>query len=157
MAGRRPKPTALKLITGNPGRRVMNAKEPKPRRAIPACPECLDDAGKVAWSRLSALLDGMGLLTLADSYALERLADIYSEILQCRTVIQRDGRTYTVTTKEGSTLKKSHPAVNQLRAADAQFKSYMVEFGLTPSSRARVQTQAPDDDEKSLLDEFFVP
>jgi P27 family predicted phage terminase small subunit len=143
------------LITGNPGKRPMNVKEPRPARGIPDCPGHLDDAGKMAWGRLSVLLDAMGVLTVADCYALERLADIYSEILECRTLIRRDGRTYAVTTKEGDTLIKSNPAVNQLHAADMRFKGYLVELGLTPSARTKVQA-APDDDKMTdPLAEFF--
>jgi hypothetical protein len=40
-AGRRPKPTRLKLITGNPGKRPLNRNEPNPKRIIPACPDFL--------------------------------------------------------------------------------------------------------------------
>lgn len=155
MAGRRPKPTALKLVTGNAGKRKINASEPKPRREIPSCPAHLSDSGKVAWGRLSVLLDRMGVLTEADSFALERLADCYTDILECRILIERDGRTYPTTTMQGDTLIKGNPAVNQLRAADAQFKSYLVEFGLTPAARSKVHATPDDDDKKDPLAEFF--
>ena len=36
MAGRKPKPTALKKLEGNPGKRKLNAKEPVPAKGIPA-------------------------------------------------------------------------------------------------------------------------
>jgi len=38
MAGRRPKPRALKLITGNPGRRPIPDDEPEPELGRPAEP-----------------------------------------------------------------------------------------------------------------------
>lgn len=155
MAGRRPKPTALKLVQGNPGKRAIPKKEPKPKREIPSCPAYLDDNGKVAWGRLSVLLDRMGVMTEADGLALERLVDCYADILECRKLIERDGRTYTTSTAQGDTLIKGNPAVNQLRAADAQFKSYLVEFGLTPAARSKVQATPDDDDKKDPLAEFF--
>ena len=34
----------------------------------------------------------------------------------------------------GEILIKANPAAMQLHAADAQFKSYLIEFGLTPST-----------------------
>lgn len=155
MAGRRPKPTALKLVAGNPGKRATNKREPKPRREIPSCPAHLSDDGKVAWGRLSVLLDRMGVLTEADTAALERLCDCYADILESRELIKTDGRTYKVSTQSGDTLIKANPAVAQLRAADSQFKSYLVEFGLTPAARSKVQA-TPDDDEKDdPLKEFF--
>jgi P27 family predicted phage terminase small subunit len=155
MAGRRPKPTVLKLVEGNPGKRAINKCEPKARREVPSCPAHLGDSGKVAWGRLSVLLDRMGVLTEADGAALERLCDCYTDILECRKLIEADGRTYKTTTAQGDTLIKANPAVAQLRAADAQFKSYLVEFGLTPSARSKVHA-APDDDQKEdPLAEFF--
>jgi hypothetical protein len=38
MRGRRPKPTRLKVLTGNPGKRPLNMDEPQPEPAIPDCP-----------------------------------------------------------------------------------------------------------------------
>ena len=148
MAGRRPTPTALKLVTGNPGKRAVNKKEPKPEAKAPACPSHLDAKGKATWKKLCALLGGMGVLTEADGLALERLVDCYSDILECRKLIERDGRTYTTLDQNSNTLIKNNPAVNQLRAADSQFKSYLVEFGLTPAARTKVNVDLPDGDEK---------
>lgn len=148
MAGRRPTPTALKLVTGNPGKRALNKKEPKPAAKAPPCPPHLDNDAKSVWKRLCALLKKMGVLTEADGLALERLCDCYSDILRCRELIERDGRTYTTIDQNSNTLIKNNPAVNQLRAADAQFKSYLVEFGLTPAARSKVIVDPPDDDKK---------
>lgn len=36
--GTKPKPTHLKLVTGNPGKRALNRKEAKAKAAIPAPP-----------------------------------------------------------------------------------------------------------------------
>jgi phage terminase small subunit len=55
----------------------------------------------VAWGKLTVLLDGMGILTVADTLALERLCDIYADILQLRLTIADEGRTYTVQTEGG--------------------------------------------------------
>ncbi|MDD6036563.1 MAG: response regulator [Lachnospiraceae bacterium] len=41
MAGRKPKPTAVKELEGNPGKRKLNKKEPKPEKGMPECPEWL--------------------------------------------------------------------------------------------------------------------
>jgi hypothetical protein len=38
MPGPPPKPTHLKLVTGNPGRRPLNKREPKPKPGIPSVP-----------------------------------------------------------------------------------------------------------------------
>lgn len=41
MAGRKPKPTAIKKLEGNPGKRKLNTKEPAPVKGMPTCPEWL--------------------------------------------------------------------------------------------------------------------
>jgi len=156
MAGRRPKPTVLRLVTGNPGKRAINKREPKPLRDIPPCPDHLYDSGKIAWDRLSAMLDSMGVMTEADAYTLERLCDCYTDILECRLLIERDGRTYTVVGQDGSALIKHNPAVAQLRAADSQFKSYLVEFGLTPAARSKVHAEPNGEEKQDPLSKFFA-
>lgn len=104
MAGRRPKPTHLKVVTGNPGKRKLNDKEPQPAKEIPSPPSHLTDWGKVAWGRLTLLLDQMGVLTVADTFALERLCDLYAEILRLRQQIDIEGNIYTTKTLVGDFL-----------------------------------------------------
>ena len=41
MAGRKPKPTAVKKLEGNPGKRKLNTKELVPAKGMPACPDWL--------------------------------------------------------------------------------------------------------------------
>lgn len=153
MAGRRPKPSHLKVVTGNPGKRKLNDKAPRPAREIPDPPAHLTDWGKVAWGKLTVLLDGMGVLTVADGLALERLCDIYADILQLRNTIAVEGRTYTVQTDNGF-LIKPHPAVAMLADADRRFKSYLVEFGLTPAARVKVNADGGEK-EADPLNQFF--
>ncbi|WP_084977908.1 phage terminase small subunit P27 family [Plesiomonas shigelloides] len=154
MAGRRPKPTHLKVVTGNPGNRKLNDQEPKPRREVPSPPEHLTDWGKMAWVKVSLLLDDMGVLTVADSLALERLCDIYADILQLRETIAIEGRTYTTKTQMGDFLIKANPAVAMLADADRRFKSYLVEFGLTPAARTKVKVDGGEEKEDPLS-QFF--
>ena len=52
MAGRKPKPTALKKLEGNPGKRKMNTKEPVPGKGMPDCPKWLLPEAKEEWKRL---------------------------------------------------------------------------------------------------------
>ncbi|BGI51985.1 MAG: phage terminase small subunit P27 family [Candidatus Hamiltonella defensa (Ceratovacuna japonica)] len=154
MAGRRPTPTALKLVTGNPGRRPLNSAEPTPPYSAQP-PTHLSNTAKDTWERLTQLLNSMSVLTLADAFALERLCDIYDEILRYRAMIQRKGETFEVHSQNG-VLIKANPAVSMLSDADKRFKSYLVEFGLTPAARTKVRThdKATHPDE---LDEFFSP
>jgi phage terminase small subunit len=51
--GRPPKPTALKVLEGNPGKRPLNQNEPKPEKKAPNCPSWLLPDAKKEWRRLS--------------------------------------------------------------------------------------------------------
>ena len=66
MRGRKPKPTVIKILEGNPGKRAINGAEPKPPRTLPTCPEHLSAAAKAEWKRLAKTLNQVGLLTQAD-------------------------------------------------------------------------------------------
>lgn len=150
------KPTALKLIAGNPGKRALPKHEPQFKQGVGQPPETLDSVGAQCWKRLAALLDRTGVLTEPDGYALERMCDAYADIEACKTLIERDGRTYTTKNAAGDSLIKTHPAVGQLRAADALFKSYLVEFGLTPAARSKVHA-TPDADADPMARFFPHP
>ena len=66
MAGRRPKPTAMKKLEGNPGKRKLNMVEPMPEKGMPECPKWLLPEAKVEWSRLCQKLSEKGVLTEID-------------------------------------------------------------------------------------------
>lgn len=151
------KPTALKLVTGNPGKRALPKHEPRFRRGVGQPPESLDSIGVQCWKRLSILLDRTGVLTEPDEFALERMCDVYADVQACKALIERDGRTYTVTDADGSKLIKQNPAVTQLRAADTLFKAYLTEFGLTPSARSKVHAEPDGDFADDPMARFFAP
>lgn len=97
----------------------------------------------------------MGVLTEADTAALERLCDCYSDILICRESLIADGWTYKTVDAQGNTLIKGNPAATQLRAADSQFKAYLIEFGLTPAARSKVHGNPEEETKADPLKEFF--
>lgn len=81
MAGRRPKSAALKLVTGNPGKRPINEDEPV---AVPGWPE-KPKLGKVAsgeWQRLAEILEGEFRLSPADGPHLLGAAVAYESALE---------------------------------------------------------------------------
>jgi phage terminase small subunit len=53
--GPKPKPTELKIIEGNPGKRPLNKNEPRPPRLSPQCPNWLLPEAKKEWKRLGRL------------------------------------------------------------------------------------------------------
>ena len=78
MAGRKPKPTAIKELEGNPGKRKLNKKEPKPEKGMLVCPEWLLPEAKVEWKHLSEKLNQMGVLTEVDMAAFAAYCQSYA-------------------------------------------------------------------------------
>jgi phage terminase small subunit len=76
--GRPPKPTALKILQGNPGKRPLNRAEPTLEIADPERPEHLDEVACQEWDRLVPVLKRMRVLTEADRIALGNLCQTYS-------------------------------------------------------------------------------
>ena len=70
MRGRRPKPTRLKVPTGNPGKRPMNKHEPKPEPVVPDCPAEFGLVARREWDRLASELAKLKILTALDRAAL---------------------------------------------------------------------------------------
>ena len=69
MVGRRPKPTALKKLEGNPGKRKLNEREPK-FEGRATCPKDLDPLAKKEWRRVCRQLEEKNLLTTVDRNSL---------------------------------------------------------------------------------------
>src|SRR5690349_19276749 len=91
MRGRRPKPTRLKMLTGNPGNRPLHADEPKPEEAIPECPPELGPVARAEWDRLVVELAALRLLTNLDRAALAAYCGAYALWAEAMEAIQKYG------------------------------------------------------------------
>ena len=76
MRGRKPKPTTLKLLDGNPGKRTINDREPAALAGVPEPPGWLDDEARAEWFRMVKMLGDMRLLSPADHAMLEAYCTI---------------------------------------------------------------------------------
>lgn len=141
MRGRKAQPTALKLVKGNPGKRPLNSREPKPKRVIPSPPDHMSQEAMVHWGRLSVMLDRMGVLTEADGWALEQTCLLYQDMIELRAEVATRGRVYVTKNTTGDEMRRPNPEVAMLADADRRFRGYLAEFGLTPAARARVVSE----------------
>lgn len=139
----RPKPTALKLLQGNPGKRKINPNEPKPDPIVPSCPKHLRGAAKSEWVRITKHLAKLNMVTPVDRAALAMYCQVYGEWAEAIREIDRLGKVYT--TKNGNIIQS--PYVGFAHRAMELAHKFMVEFGLTPASRARLPVQDTDEDE----------
>jgi phage terminase small subunit len=80
--GRKPKPTALKLIQGTYRPDRANPNEPNPRPGIPPCPKFLQGEARKQYNRMAKKLARIGLMTELDDMALSMLCQGWSEYLE---------------------------------------------------------------------------
>lgn len=153
MAGRRPTPTDLKVITGNPGKRPLNKKEPKAKEGYPAIPKHFNKQTKEVFLWVCDMVNDMGLLTITDGIAIGQLAKCYIEILECDKIIEKYGQIQEVLSTQGELVLKSNPAVAQRADADRRLKGWMIEYGLTKASSSKVSVNGKE--EKNELDKYF--
>jgi P27 family predicted phage terminase small subunit len=133
MRGRKPKPTAKKKLEGNPGKRKLNKREPKPKVSATITPAKIDELAGAFIAEYLPHVQAMGIFTDADKAALELMSVHYSIAWQAATVIEREG----LMLKNAFGWAK-HPLLQVLRDNSTAFKSYAAEFGLTPSARSRM-------------------
>lgn len=132
--GRKPKPTALKELEGNPGGRPLNKKEPKPNRKAPRCPSWLEEEAKREWKRMGKILEQMGILTEMDMTAFAGYCQAYARWKEAEEFITQHG---TMIRTPNGYLQQ----VPQVSIAQTNLKimlKFCEQFGLTPSARSRI-------------------
>jgi phage terminase small subunit len=111
------KPTALKIIQGNPGKRPLNRHEPKP---APRCarPKFLNGRAARIWDEYAPELERIGVLTAVDGHLFAAWCTLAAEL-------------------EIQAGRMSAPRIAQMRMLAAA-------FGLEPSSRARLVVKSDE-------------
>ena len=140
MRGRKPRPTVLRKLEGNPGHRPLNDREPVPPAGVPECPEYLDEEARAEWFRTCAALRQMGLLSAADRTALAAYCTVYSRWVAAEAQVRKFGA-IVKSPQKGFPMKSPYLSIAD-QAMEAMRK-FMIEFGLTPSSRSRIRV--PED------------
>ena len=136
--GTRPKPTRLKLLAGNPGKRPLNEREPQPTlvASLPKPPRHLSAAGREEWLRVGDFLLRTRVLTEADLTALSAYATFYGRWMAAECEIKRKG--ILVPAGKNSKVRMQNPMLAVANKAFQQVSQLLGEFGLTPSSRTRI-------------------
>lgn len=151
---RRPQPTQLKILKGNPGKRPLNRAEPVPPADGIEPPEWLAGAALDKWRELLPLLQDVRLMTRADVGTLARYCDTWGWWRRCREVIDREGDTLVICDDHGNEkYRQQRPEVGIVNKLAQQLGRLEAEFGLSPAARAGLQAAPPEafDD----LTEFF--
>ena len=141
-SGRKPLPTVLKLLHGNPGRRPLNENEPKPALRLPQAPGHLSPEARKEWRRSGRMLLQLGVMTEADRTALALYCQAYGRWVEAEEALRRYG--FMVKSPAGFPMQSPYLAV--ANKCMEQMRSLLSEFGLTPASRTKVQVQEPEAD-----------
>lgn len=136
-AGRPPVPTAMKRAAGNPGKRALNEREPQPALRLPPPPTWLSKTAKSEYRRVGKLLLGLGVMTEIDRVALAAYAVAYARWVTAEEQVAKLGE--IVKSPNGHPIQNPHRSLAN-RAMD-DMRRLLLEFGMTPASRTRVQTQ----------------
>lgn len=137
--GPAPRPAAVRLLqgvsegkdsggrrVGPPGKGFVRAAPPKPAGLSPRAAEI--------WDSAVADLERVGSVKLSDGPGLEMLCEAGAVWYGCRARIRKEGRMVT----RPSGVVALSPIVADMRAAEADFRSWCREFGLTYSTAARL-------------------
>ena len=149
--GRKPKPTALKVLEGNPGKRPLNKNEPQPERKAPRCPSWLEPEAKKEWKRMAKTLEAIGVLTQVDKAAFAGYCQAYARWREAEEFLSKHGTIF----KTPSGYIQQVPQVAIARNYLQIMKDFCSEFGLTPAARTRIrvdtESATSDDPMETLL------
>lgn len=133
MRGRKPKPTHLKLLEGNPGRRPLNHAEPVPIGDLHSAPEWLTDSQKEGWAYAIASAPA-GLLKRIDRTLLTIWVVAEDLHREASEAITKGGA--IITTRNGEVAQNPYMVVMN-RQVPVMLKAAS-ELGFTPASRSRI-------------------
>lgn len=149
MRGRKPIPTALKELAGNPGKRALNKQEPKPESGIPTCPEHLTGPARTEWKRITAELLKLQLISQVDRAALTAYCMAWGDVVKATGKLKKEGE--VIVSDKGGMYQNPWVAIRN-SALERLIKT-SAEFGMTPSSRTRVRIDQPP--EQDQMSEFL--
>jgi len=144
-------PTAIKELNGtaradraNPDEPVLTALTEPPK-----APSYMQEMAKRAWRRMASILVEMQVLTKADLVALEAYCVLYAHWRDAETHLKQS---MMVTGSNGQPMLSPYHRAS--RDCLKEMRAWMLEFGLTPSSRSRVRIKKTEPQEMDVEDWF---
>lgn len=170
--GPAPKPSAIKKLSGNPGKRA-NRNEPQPRAKRPKMPahftpsaggEVSDkglkaqqefyEIARAEWRRVVRELGAVpGLVTSVDADGLAMYCETYARWVIASQKLAMDGMVVEMATQNGGKYMAASPYMAIVNQCLKTMKQLLSEFGMTPASRTRIQVERPPDEDP--FDEFL--
>lgn len=147
MPSPKPRPPALKLLTGRSEGRDSGGRKVAPApgflRLPPTAPDWLPEEAAAEWERVVPELQRLQLLKPPDRAALTAYCLAWARLREAQDIVTREGMVIH-DDKQGRAQR--HPALLTLEAASKELRAWCGEFGLTPSAEARVSRSEGDGD-----------
>jgi P27 family predicted phage terminase small subunit len=137
-----PKPRGLRVLEGNPAKRPL-PPDIRPNVEL-VMPRHLEGAARAEWRRVVPQLRRLGLATSLDRAALAAYCQAWARWLRAEGQLRRYGE--LVKAPSGYALPS--PYLSIANKAMQQMREFLVEFGMSPAARVRVQ---PDEDASTFL------
>lgn len=145
--GPKPKPTALRLVHGDRKDRI-NTREPAASKKAPRCPSWLPKEARAVWRRTVSQLSEMGVASETDTDLLATYCMAVVTFQRATEEVEREG----ILIEGRRDGKVKNPAVQIQRDAARAIAQIGAEFGLSPSSRSRLQRTEDEAGLDDLLD-----
>jgi len=146
MKGRKPLPTGVKALRPNSHYANTGRREPELPVGVPYRPAHLTGEALAEWNRIVPQLQACGILTTIDGSALAAYCQVYGRWVEAEEAAKartnKDGKItggLVVQTTKGTPMQ--NPYVLIARQCIDQMRQYLIEFGMTPSSRMRVSAR----------------
>ena len=136
--GRKPKPTQLKVITGNPGKRALNENEPTAEIKRVDSPEHLSPEASAHWNSTIDMLVDARIMTELDIDALAMYCEAYARWVDANNKIKLHG----LIVKSPNGYPMPSPYLSISNKSFEQMRAILTEFGMTPSSRTKIQVNS---------------
>lgn len=146
--GRKPKPSHIKLVGGNAGKRAMNKNEPKPKGNLKDAPDWLTPSQVEIWDEAIRSAP-YGLLKLLDASVF--VTWVVASDLHKQASRKLNEGVMLIKTPNGMPVQS--PYISILNKQAAIMMKAASEMGFTPSSRSRVEIDKGEQEEAA--DEFF--
>lgn len=136
--GGKPKPTYLRMLEGNAGKRALNDHEPKPTIPLTDPPDSLSDRQKEIWRRALEQAPAELLKSVDESvFKVWVVACDFHD--QANTMVNKAG--VFMKTKAGTPIQNPWMAV--VNRQSLIMMRAAAEMGFTPSARSRVKVESP--------------
>lgn len=142
--GKPPRPTRLQVdLRGDPSKRRGNTTEPEAPKGWPECPAHVkeDPIAHEEWNSVCSQLDSMNLLSTTDGRAIELYCLTYSRFRAAQEQVRKYGDVLLLGQNKYPTLSPYYTAMNRYHE---DCRKWLVEFGLTPSARARMRVKVEE-------------